>query len=316
MAAWLRRRSGAPIYDQAFGDRGLEECRQDMVMGRWEGARDLLAEHPRTDWDRRAHRIRLLADAAANRRTVDVWHAADPANPDAAILRAETEVMRLFAAARSGTMPPKDGLDQVARTCLRACDLAPDDPHPYVSLVTLGRLYEGGDPNMGHWWRELRARDPHHREGHHQVLRYFSARWHGSHGEAYNFAWDGAVYAPAGSPLAVLPQVARAEQYRHDSETQGRTTIGLATHWSGERARWDLRTALENWIARRTRPYAQDVADLNYLAHGLVHGGMEAESAEVFTLLDNRATRVPWSYSGDPETLFSRWRDRVLAAAR
>ncbi|MFD6887732.1 hypothetical protein [Streptomyces sp. NPDC059957] len=314
MAPWpRRRRSGAPLYDLAFGDRRLEQCRQDMVMGRWEGARDLLAEHPPGDWDRRAHRIRLLADAAASRRTVDVWYAADPTDPNAAVLRAETEVMRTFAAARSGTMPGHDSLDQVAGLCLRAADQAPADPYPYVSLVTLARLYDRGDPNMGHWWKELRARDPYHREAHHQALRYLSPRWHGSNGEANNFAWDVAVYAPPGSPLAVLPQVARAEQYRHQTEAEGRTAIGLAYHWSGDRARWDLRNALDNWIAHRTVSYAQDVADLNYLAHGLVHAGMEAQAPAVFALLDNRATRIPWSYSGDAESLFVRWRDKAQA---
>lgn len=314
MAAWLRRRSGAPLYDQAYGDRALAEGCQDMVMGRWEGARDLLAEQPRDDWDRRAHRLRLLADAAANRRTVDVWQASDPANPDAAVLRAETEVMRMFAAARTGTLPGKESLDRAARMCLQASDLAPEDPHPYVSLVALGRLYAGGDPYMGQWWKELRDRDPHHREGHHQALRYLSARWHGSHGEANNFAWEVASYAPAGSPLAILPQVARAEQYRFQTEADGRTAIGLAFHWNGERARWDLRTALEKWINHRTVPQAQDVADLNHLAHGLVHAGMEEEATGVFCLLDNRATRIPWSYtSGDAESLFVRWRDKALA---
>ncbi|WP_455352325.1 hypothetical protein [Streptomyces sp. SYSU K217416] len=313
MSAWLRRRPGAPLYDQAFGDARLADGCQDMVMGRWEGARDLLAEGPRDDWDRRAHRLRLLADAAANRRTVDVWQASDPGNPDAAVLRAETEVMRMFAAARSGTMPAHDSLDRVSRVCLQASDLAPEDPHPWVSLVTLGRLYAGGDPHMAHWWKELRNRDPYHREGHHQALRYLSARWHGSNGEAYNFAWETAAYVPAGSPLAMLPQVARAEHYRHQTETEGRTAIGLTYHWSGERARWDLRTAVEKWIARRINPYAQDVADLNHLAHGLVHAGMEEDAAHVFRLLDNRATRVPWSYTGDPENLFVHWRDKVLA---
>ncbi|MFE9393969.1 hypothetical protein [Streptomyces flavidovirens] len=312
MAAWLRRRSGAPLYDQAFGDRALAEGCQDMVMGRWEGARDLLAERPRDDWDRRAHRLRLLADAAANRRTVDVWQASDPTNPDAAVLRAETEVMRMFAGARTGTLPGRDSLDRAARMCLQASDLAPEDPHPYVSLVALGRLYEGGDPNMGHWWKELRDRDLYHREGHHQALRYLSARWHGSHGEANNFAWEAASYAPAGSPLAIMPQVARAEQYRFQTEAEGRTAIGLTFHWNGDRARWDLRTALEKWIKHRTVPQAQDVADLNYLAHGLVHAGMEGEATAVFRLLDNRATRIPWSYSGDAERLFVRWRDKLL----
>ncbi|MFD5419824.1 hypothetical protein ACFWJT_17585 [Streptomyces sp. NPDC127069] len=313
MSAWLRRRrAGAPDYDPAFGDRALEEGCQDMVLGRHEGARDLLAQHPRGDWDRRAHRIRLLADAAADRRTVDVWHISDPSDPDAAVLRAETEVMRMFALARDGRMPARGALDGAARLCLRAAELAPQDPHPYVSLVTLARLYEGGDPHMGHWWQELRARDPFHREGHHQALRYLSARWHGSHGEAYNFAWDTAVYAPVGSPLAVLPQVARAEQFRHEQASQDRTAIGMAAHWNGERARWDLREALEKWLGGRTRAYAQDVADLNYLAHGLVHAGMEEQAGPVFALLENRATRVPWAYSGDAEGLFVRWRDRVL----
>ncbi|MEV7725679.1 hypothetical protein AB0P15_13190 [Streptomyces sp. NPDC087917] len=311
MSAWLRRRSGAPVYDRTYGDRPLEEACQDMVLGRWEGARDLLAEQPGTDWDRRSHRVRLLADAAADRRTVDVWQAADPTDPDAAVLRAETEVMRAFALARDGATPGRDGLDRVARVCLTACELAPADPHPYVSLVTLARLYEGGDSNTGHWWRELRARDPFHREGHHQALRYLSARWHGSPGEAYNFAWDAAVYAPPGCPLAVLPQVARAEHYRHLQETEGRGSIGLSTHWSGDRARWDLREALGKWIGGRTGESAQDVADLNHLAHGLVHAGMEDAAGPVFALLDNRATILPWAYSGDPETLFRRWRDRV-----
>ncbi|MDK9497406.1 hypothetical protein QEZ40_002064 [Streptomyces katrae] len=315
MSAWLRRRrSGAPDYDPAFGDRALEEGCQDMAMGRWEGARDLLAQHPHDDWDRRAHRIRLLADAAADRHTVDVWHASDPSDPDAAVLRAETEVMRMFAVARGGAMPARQALDRASELCLRAAGLAPGDPHPYVSLVALARLYEGGDPHLGHWWKELRARDPFHREGHHQALRYLSARWHGSHGEAYNFAWDTAVYAPVGSPLAVLPQVARAEQFRYAQAEQGRSAIGLAAHWSGGRARWDLKEALEKWIGGRTAVYAQDVADLNHLAHGLVHAGMEGEAGPVFALLENRATRVPWSYTGDAEGSFIRWRDRVLGS--
>lgn len=314
MAVWPRRRSGAPVHDPAYGDRALSEGCQDMVMGRWEGARELLSRQPRDDWDRRSHRIRLLADAAANRRTVDVWHATEPRNPDAAILWAETEVMRLFAAARTGTLPARGSLDRVARLCLQASDLAPEDPHPFVSLVTLGRLYEDGDANMARWWKELQARDPYHREGHHQALRHLSARWHGSHTTAYNFAWDAAAYAPAGSPLVALPQVARAEEYRHRTETEGRTTIGLTYHWTGERARWDLRQTMEKWIVPRTTAYAQDVADLNHVAHGLVHAGMHREAGAVFDLLDNRATRVPWSYSGDPEHLFTLWRDKSRRA--
>ncbi|MFF4391089.1 hypothetical protein ACFY0G_30530 [Streptomyces sp. NPDC001552] len=311
MAAWLRRGEGAPVYDPAFGDTALAEARQDILLGRWEGARDVLARTPGA-WDGRAHRIRLLADAAAGRRTVDLWQASEPRNPDAAVLRAETEVMRMFAAARTGPNPDVERLDRTARFCHGAAELAPADPYPWVSLFALARLYPGGHAKMGEWWKEIRGRDPHHREGHHQALRYLSARWHGSYGMALNFAWDVAEYAPQGSPLAILPQVARAEHYRHRMATEGNTTIGLARHWSDERARTDLRNALDTWIAHRA-PEAQDVADLNHLAHGLVLAGMADRAGEVFSLLENRATEVPWCYTGDPEQQFVRWRDRTLS---
>ncbi|WP_432181514.1 hypothetical protein [Streptomyces sp. NBC_00063] len=309
MSAWLRRGGRAPVYDLTLGDKALAEGRQDMLLGRWEGARDLLARIP-GDWDRRAHRIRLLADAAASRRTVDVWQASEPRNPDAAVLRAETEVMRMFAAARTHQIPDAERLDRAARLCRRAAELAPADPHPWVSLLSLGRLYPGAHPEMNHWWGEIIRRDPYHREGHHQALRHLSARWHGSYGTALNFAWDAVAYAPKGSPLAILPQVARAEHYRHRMATEGGTVLGLSRHWNDERTCGDLRIALDNWIAHR-RPAAQDVADLNHLAHGLVNAGMTEWAGNIFRLLDNQATEVPWSYTGHPEQLFIRWRDQT-----
>ncbi|MFI7011068.1 hypothetical protein [Streptomyces sp. NPDC050145] len=311
MAGWLRRERHTPDYDPAFGDRALADGRQDMLLGRWEGARDLLARTP-GDWDRRAHRIRLLADAAAGRRTVDLWQASEPHNPDAAVLRAETEVMRMFAAARAGEDTGAARLDSAAWLCHRAAALAPADPYPWVSLVALGRLYPGGHPDMHAWWKELLARDPYHREGHHQALRFLSARWHGSYGQALNFAWDAAAYTPNGSPLAVLTQVARAEHYRHRVAEEGRGSLGLSHHWSDEQARRDLTTALDKWITHRV-PGAQDVADLNHLAHGLTKAGLTERLGEVFQLLDNRATDVPWSYTGDPDEQYIRWRDQTLS---
>ncbi|MFH9726477.1 hypothetical protein ACH4M4_26455 [Streptomyces sp. NPDC017254] len=314
MSAWLRRGTSAPDYDPTFGDRALADGREDMLLGRWEGARDLLARIP-GDWDVRAHRVRLLADAAAGRRTVDLWQVSEPTNPDAAVLRAETEVMRMFAAARTGRTPGADRLDTAVRYCYRAAELAPSDPQPWVSLLTLGRLYPGGHPETSAWWKEILARDRDHREGHHQVLRHLSARWHGSYATTLNFAWDAAGSAPYGSPLAILAQVARAEHYRHRVATEGKGVLGLTHHWTDERARGDLRHAWDKWIAHRV-PRAQDVADLNHLAHGLVRAGMAERAGEVFRLLDNRATEVPWSYTGDPEQLFIRWRDKVASDAR
>ncbi|WP_328681488.1 hypothetical protein OG905_37350 [Streptomyces sp. NBC_00322] len=312
--AWNRRRSAAPHYDQTFGDKALSAACEDMVMGRWEGAHELLATTPHRDWDRRSHRIRLLAHTAADKRIAEAWQTAQPHSADALVLRADTEVMRHFAAARTGTIPGPDVLDRTAHICLNASDVFPQDPHPWVSLITLGRLYENGAQSMNRWWPELLARDPYHREAHHQALRYMTARWHGSHGQAYAFARDCAVYAPAGSPLLVMPQVARAEEFRHRTETEGVSPHAMVGYWAGER--WDLMETMERWIAVRSPvEAAQDVADLNHLAHGLAQAGLLAEAATVFDLLKGRATRVPWSYTGEAEAEYVRWRDRSSRAA-
>ncbi|WP_406002704.1 hypothetical protein [Streptomyces sp. NBC_00829] len=315
MAAWLRRGVPAPDYDPTFGDRELSDGCQDILMGRWEGARDLLEKTP-GEWDRRAHCIKLLADAAAGLRTVDLWSASEPHHPDAAVLRAETEVMRMFGGARDGTMPDAATLDRAAWLCYQAIDLAPADPYPWVSLLALGRLYPRGHQHMKHWWSEVQSRDPYHREGHHQALRYLSARWHGSHGQALNFAWDAALYAPDGSSLAALPLVARAEHFRHRKETEGDNALFLNGHWNEGAVRNDLRAALDRWVAHRAVPAAQDVADLNHLAHGLVQAGMINEAGEIFTLLNNRATTVPWSFTGDAEAAYVQWRDRTSGTAK
>jgi hypothetical protein len=321
--ARARRRVTAPRFDPTFGDHALATARQDLVVGRWQGARDLLRDTGR-DWDRRTHRMRLLADTAAGIRTVETWQTADPGDQDALVLRAETEVMRIFAAVAERTraegVPPapsedavdRSHLDRAARICLQAAEKHPADPVPWVSLMTLARLYAHGHPHVWHWWRELQARDAYSREGHHQVLRHLSARWHGSHGEMYNFARDSAAFAPVGSPLAALTQTARAEHYRHRVAVEGPTAVGLTYHWTHEVAVQALHATMRDWISHRSgMEYAQDVADLNTVLHALIFAGMRDQAREVNRQLGDRPTRVPWSYSGDPESLFDHWRSQL-----
>ncbi|WP_455362319.1 hypothetical protein [Streptomyces sp. SYSU K21746] len=43
---------------------------------------------------------------------------------------------------------------------------------------------------------------------------------------------------------------------------------------------------------------------------------MADRAGDIFRLLDNQATEVPWSYTGDPEQLFVRWRNRTAPDVR
>lgn len=308
------RHSRTLSYDPTFGDLPLARALQDLRIGRWQGARDLLRATGH-DWDRRTHRVRRLAETAAGSRTVESWQIAEPHNPDAFVLRSDTEVMRLFYA-RAAEHPDAfdhERLHHTVQACIRASSRFPADPMPWISLVTLARLAPGGHPHTWYWWEELLSRDRYSREGHHQVLRHLSAHWHGSHGRMYDFARDVATAAPLGSPLAVLTQAARAEHYREVIRTEGKEAVGLSFHWTHDALAHDLDTTLNRWIAHRGPiKYAQDVADLNLLAHALVFAGRTQDAAVVFRHLGDRPTVVPWAYCGDSQALFIRWRNELL----
>ncbi|MEV8308155.1 hypothetical protein AB0P36_12500 [Streptomyces flavidovirens] len=312
------RAGSAPDFDPDFGDRPLTAARQDIVIGRWQGVRDLL--HATGDnWPLRTHRLRLLSYAAAASSVVEAWRAAEPDNPDAAVLRAATEVVRVFnqaIEAGRGTEVDRTRIDVAVMTCLSAADARPADPMPWVSLLTVARLYGDGvgRAELREWWEELRRRDPYNIEGHVQLLRYHSARWHGTHGRMYDFARDAAGAAPEGSPLPVLVQIARVEEYRYiAAAAKGRPVRGFDQHWHHELAVTEVRRTRERWLGGRTPgPVApEEVGELNYLAHAACYAGLPGEAREVFALLGGRAALVPWSYTGDAREQYVRWRGQV-----
>ncbi|MCK8676197.1 hypothetical protein [Streptomyces lichenis] len=322
MAVRRSRRAArfTPEFDRDFGDRALTEARHDIVIGRWQGVRDLLrATGPA--WPARTQRLRLLAHAAAASGAVEAWWAAEPDDPDAAVLRAATEVVRVFDAAIAagrGAVVDRGRLDTTVMTCLVAADARPADPMPWVSLLTVARLYQGGvgRAELRAWWDELRRRDPDNLEGHVQVLRYRSARWHGTHGAMYDFARDAAGAAPPGSPLPVLVQIARVEEYRHVADaSRGRAPVrGFDQHWKHELAATEALRTCTRWLdARPSGPVRpEEVEPLNYLAHATCHAGLTDRARALFALLGPRAAYVPWSYTGEPAEQFTRWRHLLL----
>ncbi|MGW1491540.1 hypothetical protein [Streptomyces sp. NPDC002402] len=323
MAARRRRDGFVPDFDPAFGDRPLADAVHDIVIGRWQGVRDLLRATG-ADWPLRTHRLRLLAHAAAGSSAVEAWRAAEPGSPDAEVLRAATEVVRVFhQAIESGRRAALDQgrLDATVLACLRAADAEPDDPMPWVSLLTVARLYETGVSRreLRGWWDELRRRDPHNIEGHVQLLRYHSARWHGTHGRMYDFARDAAGAAPPGSPLPILVQIARVEEYRHVTEgaTGPAPVRDFGRHWHHELAVTEVRRTWDRWIGGRGRGPAapEEMGELNYLTHAACYAGLADEARQLFGLLGRQAARVPWSYTGPASEEFLRWRAQVRATS-
>jgi hypothetical protein len=313
-----------PDFDPDGGDRPLTSARQDIVIGRWQGLRELLRATG-ADWPVRSHRIRLLAPACAGNSTVESWLAAEPRSADALVLRAATDVARAFnLAIAAGRGVPIDAhrVDRAVMACLQAAEAFPDDPTPWISLISVGRLYPSGvrRQELGRWWDELHSRDPYSMEGHLQILHYYSSRWHGTHGLMYDFARDAAGVAPPGCALPVLVQYARVEEYRYildGAKGQRDAVVGLGQHWNHDAAVSDVRRTWQRWITERPEgpvtPW--EVRDLNCLTHAACHAGTTDIADALFTLLGRRAGRTPWSYTGDPEKEFVKWRKKVSRGA-
>lgn len=307
-------RAFKPVFDVCLRDRDLRTALEDVGIGRWAGLRELL-ELTGEDWDSRTHRVRVLADAAAGGKCVETWQVAQPDNPDALVLRAEVEVVRVFrVVARDGAVAT-ERLDATVEACVNAAKAVPRDPVPVVSLLTIARLFPGGHPAIDAWWVEMQRRDPFNREACHQVLRYFSSRYHGSGQTAQGFARECAQRAPYGSPIAVLPLVARVEEFRYRSGQEDFGGVGLNDVWIDEWAMHDLDIALDRWFRRRDRVFAQDVPDLHYLAHGLCFGNRIEQSVPVFEYIGDLGASNPWSLTGDPASAFGYWRSRALNLA-
>ncbi|MFF3463779.1 hypothetical protein [Streptomyces sp. NPDC002619] len=306
----------APDFDPDCGDALLSSARHDIVIGRWQGLRDLLRTTG-ADWLSRGHRIRLLAQACAGSTTVESWLAAEPRSADALALRAATETSRAFTmaiAAGRGTPIDRDRIDAAVLACLQATEAWADDPTPWISLISVARLYPSGvrRQELACWWDELHRRDPYSVEGHLQVLHYYSARWHGTHGLMYDFARDAAGVAPPGCALPVLVQYARVEEYRYalDGAKGQHSAMGLGQHWDHDGAVSDVRRTWQRWITGRgdTIVAPGELRDLNYLTHAACQAGAADIAAALMRMLGRRATRTPWSYTGDPEKQFTKWR--------
>ncbi|NUP51936.1 MAG: hypothetical protein HOW97_32145 [Catenulispora sp.] len=330
MAAKTRNDVLRVNMDPALGDVALAEARDALASGEWGPAREVLAETRHGEsgprWDRRSHRVRVLAEAVANSSWVERWQVLEPVNPDAALLRAQVETVRALRATLSG---PAGHIDpataetaaEAQELCEHAAEMAPGDPTPWVVMLTLARAADRGRSasrdDFWRRWQEMRARDAFNRDGHHEALTYLFGAWCGSHSEMYDFAYWLAGEAPPGSPLAVLPLVGHAEVYR--AATAGVAPVLRPSphgHWQRRVVSADVDRVLRSWLGSATVPHAQADLDRNYLLHAMVHSGRvdTDEARALFDAIGSHAMRVPWSYTGDPESSFLYWRERAFTA--
>lgn len=294
------RASGAPdgaapvlhdgAFDDALDDAELRAARAASAQGRWQAARSLLL-HTGDDWDRRGHRVTVLAAQPYAAAWAREWQLAEPGSADAATLLA----LALAHRALRGKEEP----GRAREACGAAAALAPADPTPWLGLLLLARTL-GPEKDVLRAFAELRDRHPEHHHAHHLLVARLAERPQGgrpeSH-EVYDLAERAAAEAPADSPLAVLPVVAHAERYRVLAVTGLAPADPAASgHWSGPRARRILRASFDWWLEWEHDDHPRRHLDLNHLAHAMSCAGRPAEAAALFQRIGRHATPAPWSY--------------------
>ncbi|MFI9255398.1 hypothetical protein [Streptomyces sp. NPDC053069] len=299
---------GSGAFDGALADAELHTARAALAQGRRQAARSLLL-HTGDDWDRRGHRLTVLAQEPYAVAWAGDWLHTEPGSADAATLYALAQVQRALRG--------KEDPDGAREACTDAAALAPADPTPWLGLLQLARTL-GPEHEVLGAFAELRRRHPEHHHAHHLLLARLAERPSGGRAaedhEVYELAELAAAQAPADSPLAVLPVVALAERYRVlVGAGPAPADPAACGHWSGPRARRILRAGFDWWLEWEHDEHPRRHVDLNHLAFALSCAGRPAEAAALFQRIGRHATPAPWSFvHSDPLAAFRAARARAL----
>ncbi|RAG87013.1 hypothetical protein DN069_03375 [Streptacidiphilus pinicola] len=311
--ALLGRSKSSPRLIPELDDGDLGRLRKQLKPSTMPGMTDFnveaaerLVKDTGTDWDRRWHRISVLAETTADFGFDRSWMLRRPRSADALLFGAWVAAVRV----RRGE--PATELPEAVQWCLKAGDARPQDPLPYVALLGLLRLLRSPSDQLNEVWQAVVLRDPWNREAHLQILGYLSAEECGVPGQARDFVDAQQVRMPADAPAAALELTAAVRDYHRSTAGDDLNAILADLWWGRPRSSAVLDRALASWTRPGFLRHAAATADLNLLAYALVQAGRVAEAAPVFRQLGPTVVAWPWSLQGDPVEQFAHWRGRSL----
>ncbi|MDI5966246.1 hypothetical protein POF50_020005 [Streptomyces sp. SL13] len=308
----LSRHKDGPAPDPALDDAELAAARDSLLRGRWSDVRTLLSRTGE-DWDRRGHRVVVLAEHPACATWAQEWRLAEPDSADAVTLLG---VATVFLAVRGRATP-----SAAREICQAAARMAPKDPTPWLGTLIMARR-TGTDDERARAFDQVRARHRDHHHAHHLMVACLAEHQSGDADdplhEVYDFASWAAEQAPADSPLAVLPVIAHTERYRVLAGAGLLPSDPAACgHWSTRRARQVMKAAFDWWLEWDGEDvrHPRHKIDLNYLAHAKYLEGRLPEAAALISRIGGHVTHAPWSYPDrDPKKAFRAARDAALGA--
>ncbi|MEV6837737.1 hypothetical protein AB0N17_25065 [Streptomyces sp. NPDC051133] len=264
----------------------------------------LLAQDP-GDWDRRGHRMGVLAEYLAGSHLPRSWATREPHNASALLLHAWSQVAQ---ARTEGRLEDAAG---AAQCCLKAADIVPEDPTPWVALLEVARLERWEQPRVFGVWNEVLARDRWNREAYLSMLSYLTPEEAGSRIQVLEFVDALCARMPANAPCAAVELTAQVFQYHTILGRGGFEALVARNHWTRPMAAQALDRVAHTWSQPGFLRHAKALADLNLLAYALTAADRRGEARPLFEALGGVATAWPWQAGGEPLSEFEQAQRRA-----
>ncbi|MFF5159613.1 hypothetical protein ACFY3N_25920 [Streptomyces sp. NPDC000348] len=298
MALFSSRTSRRPRIVPALDDAGLARVLGRLSKRNGGGrAADVtlvssLLEETGDDWDRRGHRVSVLAEATADAGVAAAWLDREPQSADALLFHSWTELARGL---RDGRL---EDAGQLVSRCHQAAERRPEDPLPWVVLLGVSRIERYGQNDVNAVWREATGRDRWHREAYLQMLAYLSPEEGGSSAAVLDFVDVVRTRIPANAPCAAVELTAAVRQYQGLLAQGGVRAMTAGQLWEGGQIAAALEQAAALWAKPGFFQHAAAQADLNVLAYALCAAGRAVDAHPVFQTLQGMVTPWPWNADG------------------
>ncbi|PJN38505.1 hypothetical protein CG747_22970 [Streptomyces sp. CB02959] len=312
MPVFRRRKGSRPRLLPELDDADLGRVRRRVETCWDRGSLDtpvmaLMAEtldDAGEDWDRKAHRLRVLA-WSAGRALPGIWRQHNPRNQHALLLHAWSDLLQ------AGQDGATVDLDATRETCRLAAELLPADPTPWIVYLATLRLERHPSTELAAIWREIKARDPWNREAHLQALGYLSPDECGSSSQVLDLLDSVRSAMPPNAPAAGLELTALVRNHQRAMAPGGVSALGAGEFWRRHDAVAALDQASHYWPSPGFLDHAQALADLNLLAYALIKAARPGEAANALRATGGMGAPWPWSADGEPLERFSHYYARA-----
>jgi len=264
-------------------------------------------KHHSEDWDRHTFRLAVLAHFLADTPVPSRWAEREPDSATALALHAWSEVFRARATGNAG------GASRASANCLRAADLAPLDPTPWIVLLELARLERHRAAETFYVWNELLLRDRWNRDAYLSMMRYLTPDEAGSRLQVLEFVDSLRSRMPANAPCVATELTSQVLHYQSIRTRGGVEGFMARNYWTDVYVTAALDRASQHWTQPSFLSHAAVLADLNTLAYALISADRHREAVPVFRAIGGAVTTWPWRFEGDPLTAFQRAQGRAEA---